>query len=160
MCRPAAALLFLLLAIQSGSAIAAVQLLQNGDFENGSSGWSGAGLSKDGCPPFGGSGALAITSSGSAAFAQQKVPGPLGDGEYALTGSIKVQSGSPQVEAIFIWLDGAGNERSRDSSSISSGPAYSGFTVDAARPGAAAGLRVRISVAASGPPRSASTTSG
>ncbi len=151
LCRLAVALVFLLLASQPGSVTAAAQLLQNGDFEQGSSGWSGAGLSIDGCQPYGGSRALAILSSGSAVFAQQKVPGPLGSGEYSLTGWLKVQSGSAQVEAILIWLDGDGDELSRHSASVISGPTYSRFAEIASRPAGTASLRVRLSATASAP---------
>ncbi len=140
----------LLLAAQPSHVAATLELLQNGGFEGGTSGWSGAGLSASGCPPRGDSGALALVSSGSTAFAQQPVSGPLADGSYALSGWLNVQSGSPQVEVNLIWLDDGGSELERRSKPVDAGGSYGRFSLSSSRPPGAASLRVRISSYAAG----------
>jgi hypothetical protein len=125
---------------------AALELLQNGGFEQGTSGWSGLGLSSGDCDPHDGGEALQIASNGSAAFAQQNVGGPLGDGAYALSGWLLVASGAPEIELILTWLDGDGNEIGRDTTSVSAGVTYDSFGVDSTRPAGAESLRVRIAI--------------
>jgi len=146
MSRPAIVLLgALLLALVPATAAQARELLQNGDFEQGTSGWSGLGIS-DGCAPHGGSDALELAADGSASFAQQNVDGPLGDGSYTLTGWLLVDSGSPEISVHFVWLDGNGSELIHTSDTLSGVTSYGSFSLDSARPSGAESLRVRIVV--------------
>ena len=144
--RLAIALSCLLAWLPASSAATTLELLQNGGFEQGAGGWSGLGISADGCEPESGNGALQVASSGQATFAQQIVPGPLGDGSYTLTGSLLVASGSPDIQVILIWFDGG--ELDRDAQGITANDSYGSFSLSASPPAGAESLRVRIAIGA------------
>jgi hypothetical protein len=148
--RSVIVLLFVLLLCAPVSVAHAHEMLQNGDFEGGTSGWSGLGISS-GCTAHGGSNALTLSSNGSTSFAQQNVDGPLGEGPYALTGWLLATSGSPEVTLNLVWLDGDGSELSHASDIVSPGTSYASFNLNASRPARAESLRVRVTVDADGP---------
>jgi hypothetical protein len=121
-------------------------LLHNGSFEQGTDGWGGVGLSSSGCDPASGGGALNISSQGLPSFARQNVPGPLGDGAYALSGSIMSQSGSPGVEVSLTWFDDDGSELDRDTIDLDVSGSYSGFNLASSLPAGAQSVQVRITL--------------
>jgi hypothetical protein len=124
---------------------ASTELLRNGGFEQGSSGWSGTGLSTDGCSPIGGSSALRVTAKDVSGFAQQTVAGPFGDGTHSMRGYVLAIDGTPEVTADLIWLDASGDEMSRDSGRVTAGGSYASFSVSAPAHSGAESLRVRVS---------------
>ena len=139
--------LLLLAALHATYASATYELLRNGGFEQGTSAWSGAGLSSGGCAPHGGSGALQITSTGDrSGFAQQRIPGPLGDGDYTFSGAISATSGAPAIEVTLTWLDKAGSALASSSTGVAGIASYAPFSIDSSLPPGAEDIRVAISV--------------
>ena len=140
----------LLLTQSLPSTAATLELLRNGGFDQGTSGWYGSGLSSTGCAPAAGPGALSISSAGLNPFAAQNVAGPLGSGAYSLTGLVMAPEGSPNVVISLLWFDEDDRELHSDLTSLSAGPSYSSFRLNASGPAGAASLQVRISVSGQG----------
>lgn len=151
LCRLAVALSVLLLVPQASMANAALELLENGGFEQGLSGWSGTGLSTAGCQPHSGGYALEIATAGSTAFAEQGVSGPIGEGNHSLRGSLMLADGSPQVELLLTWLDSNGGTLDRRAKNVTPGDTYGSFSFTSARPAGAESVRVRVSIHSAGP---------
>ena len=133
------------LALASRSPAEAQELLQNGGFEQGTSGWNGLAISTTGCLPRSGSKALAISN-----FAQQNIPALIGSGNYSLAGWLKAQSVSGSATVSLTWLDASESELTQTSKSVSAGPDYTLLSVNVTSPAGAQSLRVRITVG-SGP---------
>jgi hypothetical protein len=141
-CRPlrlAIACAALALALLSSAPASAQELLQNGGFEQGTTGWSSAGISISGCAPRSGDAALAVTT-----FAQQSLPGPLGAGAYAVSGWLKARSEAATAEVSLLWLDESGADLTGTKKTVSAGADYARFSLSANAPAAAHGLRIRI----------------
>jgi hypothetical protein len=135
----------LALALAPSAPTHAGELLENGGFEAGDSGWNGIGTT-GGCTPHGGSDALQVSANGSVAFVQQNVDGPLGDGAYTLSGWVLVTAGAPEISVRILWLDGEGSEVDRSSETFSGGESYDSFSLSSSRPSTAQSMRVRIAV--------------
>jgi hypothetical protein len=156
--RASLAVAALLLAVVGGGlgtaspASALLQLLQNPGFEAGTAGWSGNGLSTDGCAAASGSAALALTPAGGSALAQQQVEGAAaGAGPYTLTGVARAGSGSPAGTARLRFIDPGGDILADQQVALPLGGAYAPFEVAVAvAPAGSAGIVVRITVTGSG----------
>jgi hypothetical protein len=128
------------------SSAATQDLLRNGGFDQGTGGWRGSGLSSSGCAPAAGSGALRISSSGSNPYATQKVTGPIGSGNYSLTGLVMAMGGPANMMISLIWFDKNDHDFHTDSTGVSAGESYSSFSLNTASPADAASVQVRISI--------------
>jgi hypothetical protein len=118
---------------------ASAQLLQNGGFEQGTSGWSGPGISTSGCAPRSGAAALSVAS-----FAQQSLAWPPGNGVHSLQGWLKAQSAPATAGVALVWLDGSGAVAATTSSNVIAGSDYAAFSLKGSPPPGAQALRVRI----------------
>jgi hypothetical protein len=127
------------LALLSSVPVSAQELLQNGGFEQGTTGWSGAGISVSGCAPRSGDAALAVTT-----FAQQSLAGPLGTGAYAVKGWLKARNEPGAAEVALVWLDAAGTDLIATKIIVAAGAEYAPFSLSANAPSTAHGLRLRI----------------
>jgi hypothetical protein len=119
--------------------VAGQQLLQNGGYEQGSSGWNGPGLSTDGCAAHSGDSAISVPL-----FIQQNLPAPIGSGAYRLDGWLGAQTGNPTVEVTLIWFDDEASALSIASREVVAGAGYAPFSFSANAPAGAQGLRVRL----------------
>jgi hypothetical protein len=79
-------------------------LLINGDFEDGATGWQSQS-SPASCTPNDGDNALEIASPNTL---QQTVEGPLASGEYTFSGYAQRTSGGGSLTVMFVWLDSGG----------------------------------------------------
>lgn len=156
----------LALRVPSGEA---QELLQNGGFEQGTSGWTGSAFSTSGCTPH--SGNTAVTPNSQVPIRlQQRIAGPFGEGTHKLTVWLK-QSGSNDVTASLVWLDSENNPLRTVSMKLHPGPAYTQFSLAADLFPGAASLRVGFDmteisgticfddVSVDGPPPSTATPS-
>ncbi len=136
----------LLLGVQGGSA---QELLENGDFEHGVTGWSPRDISATACTPHSGSGAAAVSKNGLLQL-QQTVEGPFGGGTHTLTGWLKVDGGSATVAASLTWYNQDGDSVGRSEVSLAPGADYESFSVALPFDSRAATLQVLFKVTLSG----------
>lgn len=129
----------LALALAHIAPASAQDLLHNGGFEQGTSGWLGPGISTAGCSARSGAAALAIPI-----FLRQNLASSPAGGSYTLTGWLKAQTGSGAAELSFVWLDATGFELTTASKDVAVGAGYAAFSFSATSPAAARGLGVRI----------------
>ena len=147
--------LTLLLLVLAGALVRpaeAVQLLTNGGFEQGLSGWTGVKASAGGCTARSGGGAVALTltSDGQNAQLQQGIE-PVGSGAFNLSGFVRATSGAPSLTATLIWLDAASGVLREDKQNLTAGSAWGSFGVSA--PVAPNGARrLVVQIVASGAP--------
>jgi hypothetical protein len=122
----------------------AIELLQNGGFEDGTLGWSGLGLTVTGCPARSGSTAGKVTAGPqSLAVAVQSVQTSPGAGPYTLSGFAFRQSGSGTANARLVFLQGS-DILADFSQPLSLTGSYSLFSMTASAPSQATTLQVRI----------------
>jgi len=120
-------------------------LLENGGFEDGLSGWSGAGLSTAVCAPRSGSAAAAVANAGTRGVLAQRIDAAVAVGTYKLRGWARSQTGAPRLEVNLIWVDASGSDLRRTAATVLPGPAYTSFSLtEASSPAAARGLEVRV----------------
>lgn len=117
----------------------AASLLQNGGFEQGSSGWSGIGLSTSGCSPHDGNSAIAVSS-----YVEQTLPSPVGSGTYKLAGWLKAKSGAASARLSLIWLDSSDSTLVTSSKDVTAGAEYAAVSFQMVAPANTYGLRVHI----------------
>ena len=133
--------------------VLAEQRLLNGDFEQGTANWSGAGFSTTGCPPRTGASAVALTTSVSeqSSTALQTITGFINPGTYTLTGFARTGSGAPSGNAYLSWRNPSNQEIKVTSVALPAGAAYAPFTVtEPSPPPSATRLIVRFVTASAG----------
>ncbi|HXG03420.1 MAG TPA: hypothetical protein VNO23_08430, partial [Candidatus Binatia bacterium] len=149
----AASVTLVLFAFAGASSQAALQLLQNGGFEAGTSAWSGQAISTSGCPAASGSAALALApTAAQQAVALQRVAGVGGGaGPYALMGVARAGSSAPTATAYLRFLDGSDTILAQYPVSLPLGASYAAFgaLASAAPPGSVT-AEVRIVATGSG----------
>ena len=136
------ALASLLLAALAPEA-AAAHLLTDGDLVPN---LSGAAFALQACP-----GAIElVTTPENQTDVHQQTVAPVAPGSYTLSGSVRVDSGSPSITAALVWRDGNGSTISQTNQSLAPGSSYQPFILTGSPPAGTASVVGRLTVTSSG----------
>ncbi len=123
------------------------ELLTNGDFEQGASGWTSVGA----CTGRSGNGGLLTAPSAQTetVAAKQTLAGPFSSSEHVFQGYVRLVSGTPQdVGAVLWWLDASGTVVGNETRPVSPVDSYTVFSVSSTPPPNAALARVEVDLTA------------
>lgn len=142
-----------LLLVQRPFTSASQELLQNGGFEAGLSGWATASAVLGVCAAHSGVAALSMAPAAAGpSTAQQLVPGVAGGlGPYTVGGYAKLGGGSPQARVTISWLDADGAKLLDRQESVALPSSYALFSfATSSAPAGAVSLSVRLAVTGTG----------